>query len=117
MISSRTALFICTVLFLAVNSQCKKDRIPKVYGQWETLSAVGFEWEYDITKNGQFCRTLPDYFNTWFCFPYDQNRDTLFVHAANEEIWVWEFEGNDVAVVDVYGQGPQRIKLVLRRTK
>ena len=49
---------ICTSIF---SFQCKKESLPTVYGKWETLSVVGFKWDYEFSEN-QFCRALPEHF-------------------------------------------------------
>lgn len=107
---------ILSILFLiTLFSSCKKEHEPEVFGDWETISAVGFKWEYRIERSGLFCRTLPEYFDTWFCFDFDQGGNTLIVHAAKDEVWKWEFEAENVAVVEVTIPDEQSQTLVLRR--
>ena len=108
---------IISILFLValLLQSCKKEQEPEVFGDWETISAVGFKWEYRIERSGLFCRTLPEYFDTWFCFDFEQGGNTLIVYAAKEEVWKWEFEADDVAVVTVKIPDEQDQMFVLRR--
>lgn len=120
MMKAGTRIFI--TLLIAANlfsmstivQNCKKEHAPDIYGEWETLSAVGFFWEYSIDEK-HFCRTLPEYFDTSFCFDYDRQGNVLKVKAAQEETWSWDFEADNIAVVTVEIPGEQNKTLVLRR--
>lgn len=105
---------ICASTF---SFQCKKEEIPSVYGKWETLSVVGFKWDYRFDDDGTFCRALPEYFlDTAFCYKFEQRGDTSFIQSPEPEIWVWEWEGENIAVVNSITpvQG-QPIKFIIRR--
>lgn len=107
---------ICASIFFF---QCKKESLPTVCGQWETLSVVGFKWDYEFCDGGQFCRSLPEYFpDTSFCFSFEQHGDTSFIATPEPEVWVWEWEGENIAVIKsitpIQGQPSQ---FIIRRKK
>lgn len=95
---------------------CRKDDKPTVYGHWETVNAVGFNWEYVITKDAQLCKRLPEYFpDTSFCFDFDVDGDVVTVHAPTVETWHWEFVADDVADVNVTLAGGEKQRFILKR--
>jgi len=92
------------LLSIALSYGCKKEPLPHpIYGEWETVNAVGFKFDYKIQEGGLFCRSLPEYFgNTWFCFDYNRQADTLFVNIeADPERWVLDFQTRDAVLVNV----------------
>ena len=105
----------CHLIFTAVS--CKKEDPFPIHGKWETINAVGFKWDYDIQKNGQACKALEEYFpGTSFCFDYRISADTLFIYGQSPEVWIWEFECEDVAVVTAtVGPENEVSKFVLSR--
>lgn len=118
------AYFLLAVFALALACMifgCRKERQPNIYGNWETINAVGFDWQYQIDRRGQFCKMLPEYFpETSFCYDYHERGDSTFIEAPTREVWIWEFEADDVAVVTAFvGNDPadlQKQQFVLRRT-
>lgn len=107
------ALF-CIVFSIAC---CQKEEHPQVYGQWETIDVVGPKWDYNIQKDGFLCKTLPEYFpGTNFCYDYEVDGDTLHLYSATPEKWVFEFEGDNVAIVTAEIGSPQEIvQFIIRR--
>ena len=103
-------------LALTVTSCCKEDQ-PSIYGEWETVQALGYEWDYRVDKGGQFCRTLEPVFpNTTFCYDYEWDGSTLTVHAPqNLQQWIWDFECPTVAVVTIKEEGEGDYIIVLRK--
>lgn len=108
-------LFLCFTLF-----QCKKEPKPSLIGTWETVTTVGFEFEYEITPD-LHCRSLPEYFgNTSFCYPYEFVDDSTIVVQANiVETWNYEFVDEDGNVVVVWVTLPDSTKqnFILKRKK
>lgn len=110
------------LLFLLLQATaCRKERQPDIYGDWETITTVGFKWQYAIDRRGQFCKALPEYFpETNFCYDYSERADSTFIHSPTPEVWVWEFEGQNVAVVTAFiGTDPgdlEKQQFILRRT-
>jgi len=93
-------------LYFVAVAACHKDPKPTVYGNWETVNAVGFHWYYDIAADGDLCKRLPEYFpDTAFCYDYDvvvtNDATTVTVHTPTPETWVWDFVCDDVADVTV----------------
>lgn len=119
-------LAILTALFgvtLVCTSSCKKDPMPTIYGHWETVNAIGFNWQYDITDGGQFCKSLPEYFpETSFCYDYAVANDadhTTTITAPTAETWTWEFVGGcaDVADVSVTLANGEKQRFILKRIR
>lgn len=107
---------IAAVLALSITACCKEDK-PSIYGEWETVQALGYEWDYRVDKGGQFCRTLEPVFpNTTFCYDYEWDGSTLTVHAPqNLQQWIWDFECPTVAVVTIKEEGEGDYIIVLRK--
>ena len=109
-----------SMFFLFTVAACHKDPKPEVFGTWETVSAVGFKWEYTITRDAQFCKRLPEYFpDTSFCFDYevDANGTVVDVDAPNAENWTWEFMAEDLADVVVRYADSTSERIIIKRLK
>lgn len=95
---------------------CHKETKPSFLGKWETVTTVGFKFEYEITPSSH-CRKLPEYFgDTSFCYPYDKIDDnTIFVKSPANETWSFEFLGDQVADVWVTLQDGEKQQFILKR--
>ena len=110
-------LTVFALLCFITYGACKKEPNPNIYGHWKTISALGDQWEYDIDRTGLFCKSLPPYFGTtFFCWPYRENGDTLFIDKPEPEVWIWHFEAPNVATVTNHlGTTEQPKTFILRR--
>jgi len=106
------------VFFLAFFG-CKKEPLPHpIYGEWETVNAVGFKWEYNIQEDGFFCRSLPEYFGeTKFCYNYQRVDDTLFIQANSPERWTLQIQTRDAILVTSTLEGGNVDAFLLNRKK
>ncbi len=95
-------LLICFAVMAALFFGCKKDEAPTIYGDWLTINSVGFLWEYHIQEDGLFCRTLPQFHPTLICNEYVQSGDTIRVNTPTPEVWVWRWECENVASVQIW---------------
>lgn len=104
---------------LALSTQCKKEELPHpVFGQWETVNAVGFKWEYEIEESCNFCRSLPEYFGTTkFCYPYSRSADTLFILTPDPERWTLQVQTRDAILVTVNRESGTSDAFLLSRKK
>lgn len=105
------------IYFFAVAS-CHKDNSPSVFGNWETVNAIGYQWQYNITDGGQLCKKLPEIFPaTSFCFDYavDASGDVVTVFAPSVESWRWSFVCDDVADVVVTLPDSSIQRFILKR--
>jgi len=97
---------------------CHKQPKPSFLGKWETVTTVGFKWEYDISSNTN-CRKLPEYFGeTLFCYPYDIGDDNTFVvHTPEPEVWEFNFVDDCGDVADVWVTLPdgEKQQFILKR--
>lgn len=92
--------FVCLLLCLSFSVGCRKDQEAEIFGDWETVSAVGFKWEYSIRRNGVICQSLQEYFpGTEFCHTFKKSSDTLFIANPALDVWVYKFEAEDVLTV------------------
>lgn len=106
------------LLWVGFMMACHKEKKPAVYGNWETVNAVGFHWEYKFTNEGQFCRRLPEYFpDTSFCFSFqvDKAGTTTIIATPESETWIWDFVADDVADVNVTRADGEKQRFILKR--
>lgn len=102
---------------VALFGACKKD-IFTPYGEWETVNAVGYKWEYSIEKNGQFCKSLPEQFPlTSFCFDYQMasNGLNMTINSPDKEAWEFTPVCEDVADVSVTYPSGEVVRFILKR--
>lgn len=114
-------LNIILPLFLAVGlltlSECKKDPVPNFYGNWKTVEALGYPYEYNIEKDGRFCKKYVEGFGElYFCNDFEVISDTeIKINANWKEVWVWNFISYDVAeVVATYDDSTKYIRILRR---
>ena len=108
---------IILLFVLLVFTGCKRD-IFTPYGEWETVTTEGYEWEYNIQKDGQFCRLLPEYFpGTSFCFDYSISPNKLQISISNEDAEVWEIDPvcEDAADVTVTKKDGSVTRFIIKR--
>jgi hypothetical protein len=113
----KNLLYLIVLFTIAILSfNCHKEPKPTFLGNWETVTTVGFKFEYQITA-AQHCRQLPEYFGTTsFCYPYEAIDDnTIVVNANSVERWDWDFIGCDAASVTITSADSSKIEVILKR--
>jgi hypothetical protein len=114
---AKLAILICGFMaFTVFTPSCEKDHQPTIYGQWETVQAFGYKWEYKIPKHGQLCRKLPEAFGeTSFCFDYEIEGDVMSINAPVIEVWKITFICENVAEITVTYPDSSITNLILKR--
>lgn len=95
--------FLFAFCILIALGSCKKEPLHHpIYGEWETVNAVGFKWQYDIREGGLFCRSLPEVYGlTKLCYEYKRQDDTVWIFANDPERWTLDIQTRDAILVTV----------------
>lgn len=94
-------LIFCFLLLAACRKDCPEPA-PEIWGDWQVVPTFGLPYvpHYEIFLPGKVCATVPDTDPTFQrCWDVSQRGDSLFFEELHPFVWVWDFDGPDVAIV------------------